>query len=161
MGNAIYDGSHSILYLPVFKKSIEEGTDYYSVNDTRARNVAFFANGTYSFQGKYTLNGTIRYEGTNKLGKARKSRWLPTWNIAAAWNIHEESFFKAVEPILSHFTLKTSYSLTADRGPADVSNSMMILKSFKPYRPFTNVQESGMYLVDLENSELTYEKSMN
>ena len=141
-----------------FKKSIEEGTDYYSVNDTRARNVAFFANGTYSFQGKYTLNGTIRYEGTNKLGKARKSRWLPTWNIAAAWNIHEESFFKAVEPILSHFTLKTSYSLTADRGPADVSNSMMILKSFKPYRPFTNVQESGMYLVDLENSELTYEK---
>lgn len=63
-----------------------------------------------------------------------------------------------MEPILSHFTLKTSYSLTADRGPADVSNSMMILKSFKPYRPFTNVQESGMYLVDLENSELTYEK---
>ena len=48
-----------------FKKSIEEGTDYYSVNDTRARNVAFFANGTYSFQGKYTLNGTIRYEGTS------------------------------------------------------------------------------------------------
>lgn len=141
-----------------FKKSIEEGSDYYSVNDTRARNAAFFANGTYSYKGKYTLNGTIRYEGTNKLGKARKSRWLPTWNIAAAWNIHEESFFKAIEPALSHLTLKTSYSLTADRGPADVSNSMVILKSYKPYRPFTNVQESGMQLIDLENSELTYEK---
>lgn len=141
-----------------FKKSIEEGNDYYSVNDTRARNAAFFANGTYSYKGKYTLNGTIRYEGTNKLGKARKSRWLPTWNIAAAWNIHEESFFKAIEPALSHLTLKTSYSLTADRGPADVSNSMVILKSYKPYRPFTNVQESGMQLIDLENSELTYEK---
>lgn len=141
-----------------FKKSIEDGTDYYSINDTRARNVAFFANGTYSYKGKYTLNGTIRYEGTNKLGKARKSRWLPTWNIAAAWNMHEESFFKALEPALSHLTLKTSYSLTADRGPADVSNSMVILKSYKPYRAFTNVQESGMYLVDLENSELTYEK---
>ena len=141
-----------------FKKSSEDGNDYYSLDDTRIRNVAFFANGTYSFQGKYTLNGTIRYEGTNKLGKARKSRWLPTWNISAAWNMHEEAFFKSLQPALSHLTLKASYSLTADRGPASVSNSMPIFKSYKPYRPFTGVQESGMRLIDLENLELTYEK---
>lgn len=141
-----------------FKKSIEEGNDYYSLDDTRLRNAAFFANGTYSFKGKYTVNGTIRYEGTNKLGKARKSRWLPTWNLSAAWNMHEENFFKSLEPALSHFTIKASYSLTADRGPASVSNSMPIFKSYKPYRPFTGVQESGMRLIDLENSELTYEK---
>ncbi len=141
-----------------FKKSIEEGTDYYYLENKRPRNVAFFANGTYSYKGKYTLNGTIRYEGTNKLGKARKSRWLPTWNIATAWNVHEENFFQKLEPALSHLTLKASYSLTADRGPAEVTNSLVILKSYKPYRPFTGVQESGMHLVDLENSELTYEK---
>lgn len=141
-----------------FKKSIEEGSDYYYLENKRVRNVAFFANATYSYKGRYTLNGTVRYEGTNKLGKARKSRWLPTWNIAAAWNLHEEKFFETLQPALSHLTLKASYSLTADRGPAEVTNSLAILNSYKPYRPFTGVQESGMQLVDLENSELTYEK---
>ena len=55
-------------------------------------------------------------------------------------------------------TFKASYSLTADRGPADVTNSQAIIKSYSPYRPFTDIQETGLHIVDLENSELTYEK---
>lgn len=142
-----------------FKKSIEEGSDYFSINSTRSRNAAFFANATYSYDARYTVNGTIRYEGSNKLGKSRSARWLPTWNISGAWNMHEENFFERInKDILSHFTLKTSYSLTADRGPHEVSNSLIILKSYRPYRPSTDVQESGLQIESLENSELTYEK---
>ena len=48
--------------------------------------------------------------------------------------------------------------MTADRGPADVTNSQAIIKSYSPYRPFTDIQETGLHIVDLENSELTYEK---
>ncbi|MFT3738580.1 MAG: SusC/RagA family TonB-linked outer membrane protein [Breznakibacter sp.] len=141
-----------------FKKSIEEGTDYYSITNSKNRNTAFFGTGTYSYKGKYVLNGTVRYEGSNKLGKSRSARWLPTWNVAGAWNMHEESFFEELNPVLSHFTLKASYSLTADRGPNNVTNSLAVIKSYTPYRPFTNVQESGLEVSDLENSELTYEK---
>lgn len=141
-----------------FKKSIEQGNNYYSLSNTYSRNLAFFSTGTYSYLGRYTINGTIRYEGSNKLGKSRTARWLPTWNIAGAWNMHEEKFFENLRPALSHFTLKTSYSLTADRGPYNVTNSRIVINSFNPYRPFTNVQESGLQIVDLENSELTYEK---
>ena len=50
--------------------------------------------GSYSYKGRYVINGTFRYEGTNKLGKARSARWLPTWNVSGAWNAHEESFFR-------------------------------------------------------------------
>ena len=53
-----------------FKKSIEDGADYYSLANTASRSTAFFGNATYSYKGKYTVNGTIRYEGTNRLGKA-------------------------------------------------------------------------------------------
>lgn len=141
-----------------FKKSIEEGNDYYSLNRTRGRNVAFFANATYSYKGKYIVNGTARYEGTNRLGRSRAARWLPTWNISGAWNAHEESFFESFRPAVSHFTLKASYSLTADRGPADVTNSNVIITSFAPYRPFTKSKEIGLFIRELENSELTYEK---
>ncbi|KAA6340687.1 TonB-dependent receptor SusC [termite gut metagenome] len=141
-----------------FKKSVEEGTNYYSLSNTHARNTAFFANGTYSYKGRYTVNGTVRYEGSNKLGKSRSARWLPTWNLSGAWNMHEETFFENLKPALSHFTAKASYSLTADRGPQSVTNSLIVLNSYKPYRPFSGVQESGIQIIDLENGKLTYEK---
>jgi hypothetical protein len=79
------------------------------VNETRGRQVAFFGTSTYSYQGRYTINGTLRYEGSNKLGKSRDARWLPTWNLSGAWNAHEEAFFESLRPALSNLTLKGSY----------------------------------------------------
>lgn len=141
-----------------FKKLREGNTDYYSLTNTKRRNLAYFATATYSYKGRYTITGTGRYEGSNRLGKSRSARWLPTWNIAGAWNMHEEGFFKRFEPALSHFTLKASYSLTADIGPADVTNSRVVINSFTPWRPTASVGESGLQITDLENSMLTYEK---
>ena len=103
-----------------FKKLREGNTNYYDLTNTKKRNVAFFGTATYSYKGRYIITGTGRYEGSNRLGKSRSARWLPTWNIAGAWNMHEEEFFKKLEPALSHFTLKASYSLTADVGPSNV-----------------------------------------
>ncbi len=141
-----------------FKQGNEENSQYYTVDETRTRSASFFGTATYSYQGKYTVNGTVRYEGTNKLGKSRSARWLPTWNVSAAWNMHEEKFFESLNPALSNLTLKASYSLTADRGPASVTNSRVVIESYNPWRPFTSVNESGLQIYDLENSELTYEK---
>lgn len=86
----------------VFKKSQEQNSDYYSLTNTNERSVAYFGNATYSYKGRYTINGTYRYEGTNRLGKSRSARWLPTWNVSGTWNIHEEPFFKKLEPAVSH-----------------------------------------------------------
>lgn len=142
----------------VFKKGQEQGSKYYTLGNTYYRNIASFFNGTYSYKGKYTLNGTFRYEGTNKMGKSRNARWLPTWNVSGAWNAHEESFFKEVSSVLSHLSLKASYSLTADRGPASVTNSLAVINAYNPWRPTSGVSESGLNITALENSELTYEK---
>lgn len=141
-----------------FKQGNEENTAYYTVDRTKSREVSFFGTATYSYQGKYTLNGTMRYEGSNKLGRSHSSRWLPTWNVSGAWNMHEESFFESLRPALSNFTLKASYSLTADRGPANVTNSLAVIMGYNPWRPVSSVNESGLRISDLENSELTYEK---
>ena len=141
-----------------FKKSIEDNADYYSLGRTRTRSAAFFANGTYSYKGRYTVNGTYRYEGTNRLGRSRSARWLPTWNISGAWNVHEEPFFEKLRPTLSNLSVKASYSLTADPGPLNVSNATLVLMNYKPYRPFSSIQETGMKVQDIANEELTYEK---
>lgn len=140
----------------VFKRGQEENTDYYTLTNTRERSVAFFGNATYSYQGKYNINGTLRYEGTNSLGKSRSSRWLPTWNISGSWNAHEESWFHDFNPTWSHLTLKASYSLTGDR--PSVSNAYAIIGSRNPWRPSTGVTESSLYVKNLANEDLTYEK---
>lgn len=141
-----------------FKQGIEDSNNYYAYENTRTRDAAFFFNGVYSWRMKYVFNGTVRYEGSNKLGKSRSARWLPTWNLSGAWNMHEEGFFKSLKPTLSHFVLKTSYSLTATRGPSTVTNSNIVIGSTTPWRPSTDVQETSLYISDIENSELTYEK---
>jgi TonB-linked SusC/RagA family outer membrane protein len=140
-----------------FKQGLEEGNEYYSMSNYHTRSAAFFANATYSYKGKYTLNGTYRYEGTNGLGKSRSARWLPTWNVSFAWNAHEEPWFKKIfQSAFTHATLKASYSLTADR--PSVSNSLVIIKSYTPWRHSTDLRETAMYQSSAANNELTYEK---
>ncbi len=148
-------------YLPsfdyrYFKQASEENQQYYSLGNGYSREAAFFATATYSYQGRYTINGTVRYEGSNRLGKSRSARWLPTWNVSAAWNAHEEKFFAKLRPTMSHLTLKTSYSLTGDK-PA-VTNSEVIIAAFNPWRPTTNDKEAGLAISDFKNEDLTYEK---
>ncbi len=140
-----------------FKQGLENNNYYYEIYNTRYRNVAFFGNMTYSWRHKYTINGTYRYEGTNKLGKSRSARWLPTWNISGSWNVDRENFFESLKP-LSHLTLKASYSLTADRGPSWVTNSLADIRAKSPLRMFDGTRENGLLVASLENSELTYEK---
>lgn len=141
-----------------FKKGLEDNTDYFTLTNTRERSVAYFANANYSYKGRYALNGTLRYEGTNKLGKSRSARWLPTWNISASWNAHEESFWKSLSNIISTASLKLSYSLTADRGPSNVTNSVVVIQSDNPWRPFASAKETALYISQLANEDLTYEK---
>lgn len=154
------DGGIPFIDPNLFIQQSQENTAYYGNTWTYRRSFASFGNATYSYKGRYVVNGTIRYEGTNKLGKSRDSRWLPTWNVSGAWNAHEEDFFKLkVDPkILSHATARVSYSLTADSGPDWVSNATPIFKSYRPWRPLSSYQELGLQLSDIANSELTYEK---
>lgn len=139
----------------LFKQQSEENYDYFSDAWSYNRNEAYFATGSYSYAGRYILNGTIRYEGSNRMGKSRQSRWLPTWNISGAWNAHEESWFQ--NPVLSHAKLRLSYSLTAD-APSSISNAEAVYNPYKPWRPVTDANEIGLALANLANSELTYEK---
>ncbi len=142
----------------VFKKGQEDNSDYYTMNNTHARSAAFFGTGTYSYKGRYQVTGTARYEGSNYLGKATKARWLPTWNVSGAWNAHEEAWFANAfkNNWLSHGTLRLSYSLTGDR-PA-TTNSLSIIKSRTPWRAFTSNSETGLYISEFGNGDLTYEK---
>ena len=78
----------------ILKQTIEANFPYYDMTRTYDRFAAFYLNAQYSFERKYNLYGTVRYDGSNKLGSSKTARWLPTWSFGGAWNVDEENFLK-------------------------------------------------------------------
>ncbi len=118
----------------------------------RERFAGFFLNGGYSLREKYIFNGTVRYDGSNRLGKSNQARWLPTWNISGAWNLDREDFISF--PWLDYAKVRATYGLSANLGPN--TSALLNLQSAVTMRP-TDV-ETYLYIQDLENSDLTWEK---
>ncbi len=139
----------------IIKQAVEGNFNYYTMSMRYDRFLAYMANGAYSYRGKYNLNGTVRYDGSNLLGEARSARWLPTWNVSGSWNIDQEGFM-ANQTLANRLTLRATYGLTASMGNA--TNSSLVLQSGSTRRPYLTEVESMIYIQGLENSELTWEK---
>ncbi len=139
-----------------FKKMIEGGQPYFGMNYGFERFVANMFRAAYSFQEKYTLNGTFRYDGANLMGRSSVARWVPTWNISAAWDIDRENFFNPENKILSSARMRATYGLVGNLGNA--TNSSAVFYNQITYRPYENEKEAAIAISSLENSELTWEK---
>lgn len=139
----------------IIKMNVEGSFPYYNMQIFRDRFIAFAGNSTYSYAGKYQMTGTIRYDGSNQLGRSRVARWLPTWNLSGSWNIDQEPFFQK-QSFFNTLTLRGTYGLTASMGPA--SNASLVLRSGNVNRPFLIDQEPVINIEFLENRDLTWEK---
>ena len=149
-----------ITYTPYLwlKQMNEENTEYFGESFTQTNSLAYYGQAAYNFDQRYTINATLRYEGTNRLGKATSSRWLPTWNLSGSYDIYREKFMEKTHNWLSQMKLRGSYSLTADTGPTWVTNATTIYKTQNIWRPTTSSKESGVTIDQIANTELTYEK---
>lgn len=100
-----YDAGQVPFYIyEYFKRAVEGGNTYYMITPTNSRSVAFYGNATYSYKGRYVFNGTLRYEGSNQMGRDTNARWMPTWNVSGAWNVHERGLvWQAFAPFAPNF----------------------------------------------------------
>jgi TonB-linked SusC/RagA family outer membrane protein len=142
----------------ILRKVILEGDDYFSASETRQREVSFFGNATYDFKKKYVLNVTGNYEGSNRAGKSSKSRWLPTYTIGGKWNVDKESFIKDSN-VISSLAVRPSYGLVGLLAD-NVSNNLAVFKNQVTDRLNPDDRENFIDIEDLENSELTWEKTL-
>lgn len=139
----------------IFYYMANKGQPYYDVQPGQERYLAYAATGTYSFKDKINAGGTIRYDGTNAMGKSSIGRWLPTWNASVSYNMDEEEWFKK-QSILSTLKLRSSYGLVASIGIA--KNSGLVLRNSISPRPYLQENENIMNIERLANEELTWEK---
>ena len=147
-------GTVSMNYL-IMKQMIEQNFDYYSRALTYDRFAAFYANVDYTYDRRYSISGTVRYDGSNTMANSSSARWLPTWNISGKWNIGNEAFMKDFV-WLDALALRAGVGLTASMPP--LSNATPIFINSNTTRPSTDI-ESGIEIYTLGNSDLTWEKS--
>ncbi|QNK61034.1 SusC/RagA family TonB-linked outer membrane protein [Pedobacter sp. PAMC26386] len=151
-----YDnGGIPLVNYKVIKQGVEQNRQYYGMDKTYDRFASFYATAGYTFNHKYNLSAATRYDGSNQLGQSPSARWLPTWSVGGSWNIDQEAFIKNI-PSINTLKLRVSYGLSASTGNA--TNSALILRTQNTLRPYSSEIESGIYIKDLENSDLTYEK---
>lgn len=139
----------------IVKQMLEGNYNYFGMSMNYDRFVAFFSNASYAYKEKYVFNGTLRYDGSNRMGKSAKARWLPTWTLSAAWNVEQEDFLRNAKAI-DFLKLRAAYGLTASLGNA--TNSTVVLQNSTTNRPYLSDAESQITISQLENSELTWEK---
>lgn len=68
--------------------------------------IAWMARGTYTFDGRYSITGTVRRDGCSAFSINRK--WATFASGGLNWNISNESFMKDVEPV-NNLALRVSY----------------------------------------------------
>lgn len=129
-----------------------QNIDYYRLSSSKDRFLGLFVNGGYAYKSRYIANFTVRYDGSNQLGESKAARYLPTWNVSGAWNVTNESFFNV--PFIDNLKLRGTYGISGNLPPN--ASALLNLQADVTVRP-TDV-EPYLYIQDLTNTELTWEK---
>ena len=127
----------------------------YLAGDVKDRYVSFFGTGGYTYRDKYTVFGSVRWDGSNLFGVNRKYKYLPLWSIGGTWRIKEESFLKEVA-FLNKLQLRTSYGL---QGNIDKSTSPYVIGTYNRIKVLPGADENGLTVSSPPNPKLRWEKT--
>jgi TonB-linked SusC/RagA family outer membrane protein len=114
---------------------------------------SYFLRLAYTYNDKYSLTMTGRYDGSSKFGKNNKYAFFPSAGLA--WNVSQEDFLKDNETV-SNLKLHTSYGITGNseidpyNSLASVSSGTLLLNGNR---------QSYSYVSSIANPDLKWEKT--
>ncbi|SHI53255.1 TonB-linked outer membrane protein, SusC/RagA family [Arenibacter nanhaiticus] len=118
---------------------------------------SFYATGSYTYDRKYTLFGSVRYDGSNLFGVDPKYKYLPLWSTAGSWLVSEEEFFRD-NNIISNLRLRASYGL---QGNIDRNTSPFVVGEYNNATILPGYNESSIVVTSPPNDKLRWEKTEN
>ncbi len=86
---------------------------------------SFMSVGRYTYDEKYTVTGSYRYDGSTKV--APKNKWRGFYSVGANWNIKKENFLENSD-LISELSLRASYGISAS--PFSSSSDFLYLATF-------------------------------
>ena len=116
--------------------------------------VSFFGRAAYSYDERYLLEVTGRYDGSSKLAKANRWHFFPS--VSLAWNISKEPFFHV--PSIDVLKLRTSYGIMGSESVSNYAYFMTVDPVSQPYS-FGGNSATGYAVSQLTDTTLGWEKT--
>lgn len=116
------------------------------------RFVSIYSNAGYTYDGRYTATGSLRWDRSNLWGTNSKYQNKPLWSVGGSWNVHNETFF-TLPSWVNMLKLRFSYGIGGN-----------IAKDSAHYMTanyFPNYNVGGIYgsIANRPNPELSWEKT--
>lgn len=121
-----------------------------STGEWRSMAMAFSAH--YSYDSKYSIDFTLRRDGSTKFGKKRK--WGNFPGVSLRWNISDEKFMKPLKPVVSMLSFRPGIGITGGQPGSEYLHYTTYSQNGK-YMDVTAFSPSGMRLTDLRWSKNT------
>lgn len=118
---------------------------------------SFFATTSYTFKDRYTLGGSIRFDGSDIYGVAKEYRFLPLYSVSGLWRMKEENWLKDVKPI-NDLSLRLSYGI---QGNIDKSTSPYLIGKYNYKEILPDNTEMVIQANSAPNPDLRWEKTQN
>lgn len=61
------------------------------------RFISFYANGSYTYDNRYSVTGSLRIDQSNLFGTDPKLQYRPLWSLGASWYLGNEGFMKDID----------------------------------------------------------------
>jgi TonB-linked SusC/RagA family outer membrane protein len=142
---------------PIIFPSASNALSYKLFNKQLTENAyaSFFATASYTYDRKYTIFGSVRYDGSDLFGVDPKYKYLPLWSAGFAWNVLGEEWMDRASQI-STFKIRGSYGL---QGNIDKHTSPFILGSLNNETILPDNMENVVSIEGLPNTRLRWEKT--
>ncbi len=108
---------------------------------------SLFGRAFYSYNDKYLLTATLRYDGSSKFHKDNRWGWFPS--AAVAWKVSNEDFMKSLDKI-SNLKLRLGWGAV---GNQNVSNNAFV----STYASSATVWGTGLLASNTANPDLQWE----
>lgn len=118
---------------------------------------SFFATTSYTFKNRYTVGGSIRFDGSDVFGVAKKYRFLPLYSVSGLWRVSEENWMKNVYAI-DNLGLRLSYGI---QGNIDKNTSPYLIGRLDKIQILPGIAEDVIQAETAPNPNLRWEKTRN
>lgn len=126
---------------------------YNNLSHNEDRYVSFYANGSYTFDDRYSLTGSVRIDQSNLFGTDPKYQYRPLWSVGAGWQLTHEEFMKDLT-WLNRLNLRVTYGIGGNV-PKNAGPYMTVMD----YGYNSWVGDFSSYIGNPPNDELRWEKT--
>lgn len=117
--------------------------------------VSAFSTLSYSLLNRYTLGGSIRFDGSDLFGVDKKYRYLPLYSVSGLWRISQEPFMAGAKWI-DNLVVRASYGL---QGNIDKNTSPFLLGNYRIENILPGGSEDMIDVSGAPNKKLRWEKT--